>query len=182
MKLYFIIAIIPILLSSCLKQSIPDAILAEENSGNGSQANVTATLSFKINGNAVSISVPDALSQNPNLYTLGCTKAGGYVLDGNSTWGEITYNFNTDSLTPGNYQWNGSYGDMYFIDYNNQAEYVHAATDVMIYTVTTYRNGLIGGTFSGQLSPLLDANSNTFGTAGSVVVTDGVFQNVPVFY
>lgn len=185
MKLYFIYAITPILLSSCLKQSIPDAMLAAKDSGGqgGNRGNVTAMLSFKINGNPVNISVSDAGSQNPSSYTLGCTKSNGYVLDGISSSGEITFTFYTDSLTPGNYQWTGSYGDMYFIDYNNQAEYVHAATDTMSFNLTTYRNGLISGNFSGRLSPLVTAGiTNTYGVPGSILVTNGTFQNVPVFY
>src|ERR1700728_2022851 len=99
MKLYLIAAVLSVLLPSCLKQSIPDAMLAKENSGGG--GDVTATLSYKINGNAVNLTVPDAESQDPNSYTLGCTKFGGYILDGVTSSGEFTYNFFSDSLTIG---------------------------------------------------------------------------------
>src|ERR1700722_7705377 len=101
MKLFLITAVISILLSACLKQSIPDAMLASENSGGGGGG--TATLSYKVNGNAVNISVTDAGSQDPNSYTLGCTKFGGYIFDGVSSSGEIYFSFGTDSLTIGNY-------------------------------------------------------------------------------
>lgn len=183
MKVYLITAAIPILLSSCLKQSIPDAMLASQDSGG--QGGATATLSFKINGNAVNISVSDAASQDPNSYTLGCTKSVGYYsLDGLSTSGEITFAFYTDSLTIGNYKYTGNYGDMYFISYNGQDEYAHVATDSMSFNVTSYRNGLISGNFSGQLTPLISASTinNTYGTPGSTLITNGSFQNVPVFY
>jgi hypothetical protein len=182
MKLYLVAAVISILLSSCLKQSIPDAMLASQNPGGG--GDVTATLSYKINGNAVNISVTDAGSQDPNSYTLGCTKFGGYVLDGVSSSGEFTFNFNMDSLTIGNYIYTGNYGDMFFIDYNNQDEYAHAPTDSMSFNVTSYRNGLISGNFSGQLTPLISAGipNNTYGIPGSISITNGSFQNVPVFY
>ena len=183
MKLFLVTAVISILLSACLKQSIPDAMLAKENSGGG--GDVTATLSYKVNGNAVNLTVPDAESQNPNLYTLGCTKSGGYILDAVTSTGEFTFTFYTDSLTTGHYSYTGSYGDMFFIDYNNQAEFAHYATDSMSFNVTSYKNGLISGNFSGQLSPLIsDSNPNysIYGTPGSILITNGSFQNVPVFY
>ena len=159
MKLYLITAVISILLSSCLKQSIPDAMLASQNSGG--QGGATATLSYKINGNAVNISVNDAESQNPNYYTLGCTKSAGYSLDALSSSGEFTFTFYTDSLTIGNYKYTG-----------------------MSFNVTSYKNGLISGNFSGQLTPMISAGNpnNTYGVPGSVLITNGSFLNVPVFY
>jgi hypothetical protein len=182
MKLYLVAAAISILLSSCLKQSIPDAMLASQNPGG--QGGVTATLSYKINGNAVSISVNDAENQDPNYYTLGCSKATGYVLEGLSSSGEITFTFYTDSLTKGNYVYTGNYGDMYFISYNGQDEYAHVPSDSLSFNVTSYKNGLISGNFSGQLTPLISAGNpnNTYGVPGSTVITNGSFQNVPVFY
>jgi hypothetical protein len=182
MRLYLITAVIPILLSSCLKQSIPDAMLASQNSGG--QGGATATLSYKINGNAVNISVSNAHSQNPNYYTLGCTKSAGYSLDGISSSGEITFTFYTDSLTIGNYKYTGNYGDMYFISYNGQDEYAHVASDSMSFNITSYKNGLISGNFSGQLTPMISAGTlnNTYGAPGSTLITNGSFQNVPVFY
>jgi hypothetical protein len=183
MKLYLVAAVISILLSSCLKQSIPDAMLASQNPGG--QGDVTATLSYKINGNAVNISVSDAGSQDPSSYTLGCTKsAGGYSLDGLSSSGEFTFTFYTDSLTIGNYKYTGNYGDMYFLSYNGQDEYAHVPSDSLSFNVTSYKNGLISGNFSGQLTPLISAGNpnNTYGIPGSTVITNGSFQNVPVFY
>jgi hypothetical protein len=183
MKSYFVAAVIPILLSSCLKQSIPDAMLASKNSGG--QGSPTATLSYKVNGNAVNISVANAESQDTNYYTLGCTKStGGYSLDGLSSSGEIAFTFYTDSLAIGNYIYTANYGDMYFVSYNAQAEYVHGPTDSMSFNITSYKNGLISGNFSGQLTPLVTASTinNIFGVSGSTLITNGSFQNVPVFY
>jgi hypothetical protein len=182
MKLYIITAIISILLSSCLKQSIPDAMLASQNSGG--QGGATATLSYMVNGNAVNISVNNAESQNPNYYTLGCTKSASYSLDGLSSSGEITFTFYTDSLTTGNYKYTGTYGDMYFISYNGQDEYAHAPSDSLSFNITSYKNGLISGNFSGQLTPLISAGNpnNIYGVSGSTLITNGSFKNVPVFY
>lgn len=182
MKLFLVTAVISILLSACLKQSIPDAMLNSENSGG--QGNVTATLSYKVNGSAVNISVSNAESQDPNYYTLGCTKSVDYNLDGLSSSGEITFTFYTDSLTIGNYIYTSNYGDWYFISYNGQDEYTHGPSDSMSFNVTSYKNGLISGNFSGQLTPMISAGNpnNIYGAPGSILITNGSFQNVPVFY
>ena len=180
MKFYLIALLISFFLSSCLKQSIPDAMLGIKNSGK-----VTATLSYKINGNVVSISVDDADNQNPNLYTLGCSKyAGYYSIDGLSNSGETSFEFYTDSLTVGNYKYLGTYGDMFFISYNGEDEFVHAPSDSMIFNITSYSNGHINGNFSGVLTPMISSGNpnNIYGTPGSILITNGTFKNVPVFY
>lgn len=182
MRFYAIVLLMAIFLSSCLKQSIPDAMLNPKNSGAGK---VTATLSYNINGNAVTISVNDADNQSTiPYYTLGCSKNPGYYnLDAITNSGETTFSFYTDSLAVGNYKYSGTYGDMFFIDYNNTAEYVHAPADSMSFNITSYTNGHISGNFSGVLTPLITAgNPNTYGSPGSVLITNGSFTNVPVFY
>lgn len=172
-----------ILFSSCLKQSIPDAMLASKNSGGQGS---TATLSYEINSNAVSISVDNADNQNSNTnYILGCSKYSGYYnLDAVGSTGEFTFSFYTDSLTVRNYKYTGAYGPMFFIDYNGTNEYAYAASDSMSSNITSYNNGHISGNFSGVLTPLITASTinNIFGMPGSVSVTKGSFNNVPVFY
>ena len=112
MRFYVIALSMAIFLSSCLKQSIPDAMLGKNSGGQGK---VTATLSYKINGNAVSISVNDADNQSAvPYYILGCSKNPGYYnLDAISNSGETTFTFCTDNLTVGNYKYLGTYGDMF---------------------------------------------------------------------
>ena len=137
MKLYVITTIAAILFSSCLKQSIPDAMLAAKNSGG--QASVTATLSYEVNGNAVNISVNDADNQDPNYYTLGCSKSGNYALQALSGSGELAFTFYTDSLTTGNYNYTGIYGDSFMLSYNGEDEYVHVASDSMSFNIVSYK-------------------------------------------
>jgi hypothetical protein len=182
MKLYVITAVAAILFSSCLKQSIPDAMLAAKNSGG--QAPVTATLSYEVNGDAVNISVNDANNQDPGVYTLGCSKSGNYALDALSSSGELAFVFYTDSLTTGNYIYTGVYGDFFMLSFNGTNEYVHVPSDSMSFNITSYKDGRISGNFSGQLTPMVVAGypNNTYGAPGSVLVTNGSFQNVPVFY
>jgi hypothetical protein len=73
---------------------------------------------------------------------------------------------------------------MFFISFNGTDEYVHAATDSMSFNITSYSHGHISGNFSGQLTPLVTASSinNTHGAPGSVLITNGTFHNVSVFY
>ena len=93
-------------------------------------------------GSTVKICVPDADNQNPNGYTLGCSKTDSYDLFGLTSSGEFTFTFYTDSLTTGDYSYNGSSGDMFFLDNKGTAEYVHAASDNMSFTVTKYDKGI----------------------------------------
>lgn len=176
MKFYCTTIIAILLFSSCLKQSIPDAMLGKHKSG-------AATLNCEINGSPVRISVNDADNQNRDYYTLGCSKSGYYILDALTGNGELTFSFYTDSLTTGNYKYTGNFGDNFITDYNNSPSFVHNINDSMSFNITSYTNGHISGNFSGQLTPLISSGStNIWGTPGSVLITNGSFENVPVFY
>lgn len=182
MKFYLVTVAAIIFLSSCLKQSIPDAMLNTENSS--VQADVTATLSYKVNGNPVNLTVADAKNQDPTGYTLGCSKESTYYdFDAVSTEGEFTFEFLTDTLTAGNYNLTGNL-DWFITEYNDASEYLQSVTDSIGFTVTSNKNGLISGTFSGRLTPLISQNypNDIYGTPSSVLITEGSFKNVPVFY
>lgn len=183
MKLYVVAVIAAILFSSCLKESIADAMLSSNNGGRGGSG-TTAILRYKINGTPVNISVKDADNQNPNYYTLGCAKSNGYSLDALSITGEFSFVFYSDSLITGTYNYIGRDGDMYFIRYNGTDEYVHDPLDSMSITIAKYDKGHISGYFSGKLTPLVASSTinNIYGAGGSVLITDGSFQNIPVFY
>lgn len=164
--------------SSCLKQSIPDAMLDPGKSGKG------ATLSYEIDGNAVSISVPDADNQGMDPL-LSCSKDQGYYhLGGVSNTGDLVFSFFTDSLTIGNYKYTGANGEIFFTDYNNKDAFIYAPSDSMSFNITSYNKGHISGNFSGVLTPMITAGNpyNTYGTPSSVSITKGSFKNIPVFY
>jgi hypothetical protein len=183
MKFYILAAVLALSLSSCLKESIPDAMLASKNKG--SQGS-TATLSYEVNGNAVNVSVNDADNWNGSWHTLDCEKNPGYyALSALSSSGEFIFVVYTDSLTTGNYKYIGTGGDLYFINYNGINEYVHAPSDSMSLNITSYNNGRISGNFSGVLTPLHISNTasnDEYGTPSSVHITNGSFKNVPVIY
>ena len=148
-------------------------------------------MTYMINGNTVTTSVNDPDSQSPNAYQLGCSKtfypgtnSTIYTLDFLSTSGDMGFIFGTDSLTVGHYSYTGIYGDMFVSDYNNTAEFVHDPMDSISFNITSYSHGHISGNFSGRLTPMITAGNpnNIYGSPGSVLITNGSFKNVPVFY
>ena len=183
MKFYLIAAAGIILFSSCLKESIPDAMLASRKTAT---AGITATLSYKLNGKPVKITLADALHQNQYTHSLYCRKqpaTADYILSGDGDAGETSFFFLTDSLTTTTYTYPGG-GNTFLISYYGENEYAHAMTDSLSFTISSFKDGLINGTFSGILTPyILDSNSNgSWGVSGSTKITEGTFQNVPVFY
>lgn len=175
MKFYLIIAAITFFLSSCLKRSIPDAML-----GISKQKKLTATLSYEVNGNLMSISVDDADHQDPNFRTLACVKSNTYYyVDAiGDPFGEFTFNFYTDSLKVGSYNYPSNSGGIFVADWPGPA-FVYYPTDNMNFNVTTYQDGHISGNFSGVLTP---KPNDIWGTPSSILIKNGSFKNVPVVY
>ena len=174
MKFFLIITAITILLSSCLKQSIPDAMLGIS----GKQNKITATLSYEINGTLATVSVDDADHQLPGGRMLECVKSSDYVLTAITDHGEFTFTFFTDSLKVGSYNYPSNWGGIYVTDFQGP-EFVYYPTDNMNFNVTTYQDAHISGNFSGVLTPKVN---NIWGAPSSVVIKNGSFKNIPVFY
>ncbi|HEV7330673.1 MAG TPA: hypothetical protein VGN63_06515 [Flavisolibacter sp.] len=179
MKVYLLLAACTALLSSCLKHSIEDAML----NGSGSQS-TTATLRYEINGNPVTLSVKNAGNQAVGSRTLYCEKAVGYVLSGVSSAGEFVFTFYTDSLMVGNYSYTSNLGPLFVTTFEGKPQYVYGPSDHMNFSVTSHKDGRISGKFSGQLTPAIVPGypNNVYGTPGSVLIRNGSFDNVPVFY
>jgi len=174
MKFYLIAAAITILLSSCLKQSIPDAML-----GTSKHTKITATLSYEINGTLINVSVDDADNPTSNFHTLECVKSNSYYyLYAITDFGEFTFDFFTDSLKVGSYSYPINSGGIYVTDFHGP-NYVYYPTDKMNFNVTTYEGGHISGIFSGVLTP---KPNDIWGAASSVTIKNGSFKNVPIIY
>ncbi|WP_207496993.1 hypothetical protein [Aridibaculum aurantiacum] len=175
-------------IASCAKETIAGAMLeAEEQIANGS----TISMSYQVNGALVKTTVNDRtnfagsyhkLSCKKDTYTINNTDYYRYALSLVSTTGELSFLFYTDSLQAKTYVHKGSFGNQHFLEYNNTNGYTRYATDSMSFTITSYANRRINGHFSGKLTPLVGGTSNTYGTPGSIMVTNGTFENVPVFY
>jgi hypothetical protein len=190
MKQLLIASLVIISLSSCLKQSIADAMIDHNYRAQGSAS--VATMTFAVNGNTVTTSVKHPDTQSPTGYELGCSKTFYpgtnfpiYNLDCVATSGEITFTFFTDSLAVGNYTYTtGMGGDMFVLDYNYTSIFVHDPADKISFNITSYTKGHISGNFSGKLTPMVAPGYplNTYGTPGSILITQGSFKDVPVFY
>jgi hypothetical protein len=174
MKSFLIVTAITIFLSSCLKQSIPDAML-----GNSNKHKIAASLSYEINGNLVSISVDDADNQEPGYHKLECVKSNGYILGAISSTGDFVFTFFTDSLKVGIYDYPSAWGETYITTFQGVPQFIKYPTDNMNFNLTSHENGHISGSFSGKLTPKPD---NVYGYPGSVVITNGSFKNIPVRY
>jgi hypothetical protein len=174
MKFCLISIAITILLSSCLKQSIPDAMLSTSG-----KHKITATLSYEINGNLVTVSVDDADHQGPGIHMLECVKSNGYILSAVSFTGELVFTFFTDSLKVGSYSYPGNLGPTYVTDFQGKPCYFYYATDNMNFNVTNRQDRYISGNFSGRLTPM---PNNVPGVPSSVSITNGSFNNVPIVY
>ena len=174
-KYYLIISAIAIFMSSCLKQSIPDAMRGLS----GKQSRITATLSYEINGEPVSITVDDADHQGTGIHTLECVKSNGYILSAVGSSGELVFTFLTDSLEVGSYNYPAAWGQTYVTDFQGTPQYVYNPSDNMNFFVSQYKDGHINGTFSGQLTPM---PNNMPGDPGSVLIKNGLFNNIPIVY
>jgi hypothetical protein len=189
MKQFVIFFSMAIVLSSCLKESIADAMWDKQNGIHGGSPAV-ATITYAVNGNTVNFSVNNPDKQSPNSYQLGCSKtpvginSSVYYLSSLSESGELTFMFPTDTLTVGNYNYPGNYGDLFVLSYNGTNEFLHVISDSMSFNITSSANGHISGNFSGCLTPMIMAGNpyNTYGPSGSALITNGSFKDIPVFY
>jgi hypothetical protein len=174
-KFHLTLAAVAILFSSCLKQSISDAMLNKP----GSQNKVTATMSYEVNGSPVAISIQDANNPLANNHQLECLKSNGYLFSGVSNSGDLVFTFYTDSLKLQNYRYTSmDLGPTYVTTFGNP-QYLYGPADYMSFMITSYTNGHISGNFTGKLTPQMN---NIYGTAGSTLITNGSFKNVPVIY
>jgi hypothetical protein len=182
MKQLFLFLIIVIVGTSCLKESIADAMLHSQSSGTD-----VASLSFEVNGKLIQQSVY-TVHQSDQNYQLACFRTaytGGinYDFDFLTPLGEFTNAINTDSLKPGQYINQGFAGGLFVFDDQNRNYFLTFSTDTVSFTITSNKNGFISGNFNARLTELVSqsGNTNSYGTPGSCVITKGTFSNIPVY-
>ena len=164
-------------LSSCLKESIPEAMANKKNG-----PKVPASFSFKVNGITKSYSVEDVRMQGSYPYNLSCTKtANSYDIFGKVEIGSAYFSIYTDSLSVGNYSYPTARGGA---DTGYLPFYIYAPTDRISINISSHSNGYISGNFTALLTPVTDAGRipYTYGAPSSIAITEGSFKNVPVFY
>ena len=179
MKLFVTAALTTLLLTSCLKESISDSLLASTNPATPSGP--VATFSYDLNGQHVSYDEGiycDRTIISPSTYPT-------YILGSESSnGGDFVFTLPTDTLTVADYHYKLSYtgADIYVLSSSLGNCYLNSAGDSVDLNITSYSNGYISGNFSFVLTPALSEGPTIFGTPGSVIITNGVFQNMPVVY
>ena len=145
------------------------------------------SMSYLVNGGLVKTSVNNISNSRVGYHQLSCEKtSGGYALDFLSSSGEFTFLFYTDSLHVKTYVHKGFNGGAFFLSYSNASYtingYAQYPSDSVSVTISQYNNKRINGTFSGRLTPsIIGGPTGAFGTSGSILITNGSFENVPVF-
>src|SRR4029079_5326099 len=89
----------------------------------------------------------------------------------------------TDSLHEINYHYDSAYNaaNAGFFEFTLESQGIvsslYISGDYIDINITSYKNSRVSGNFTAKVSPLSDYN-----TRGTVLITDGVLDNVPVTY
>lgn len=182
MKSLIVTISLALFFASCLKESIPEAI---DNKKNGPK--VPASFSFKVNGIARSYSVEDVRKERTYSYPIfSCRKeVNRYDIHGQVESSSAYFSVYTDSLSVGNYSYTiADAGTREIADTGYLPFFLLAPTDKINISISAHSNGYISGNFNAVLTPAIAGSSFpfTFGAPGSIVITEGSFKNVPVFY
>ena len=174
--------ILALFFTSCLKESIPEAMANKKNG-----PKVPASFSFKVNGITKSYSVEDVRKESGYASpSFSCTKtAGRYNIFGKVEIGAAYFSIFTDSLSVRNYTYTpADIGSTAVADTGYLPFYIYAPTDRISINISSHSNGYISGNFTALLTPVIDGSRipYTYGAPSSIAITEGSFKNVPVFY
>ena len=91
----------------------------------------------------------------------------------------------TDSLQLINYHYDSAYmhsstSATFAFAYDGQGGVIHYKGDYLDVNIFSYKNARVSGTFSAKLTPL--AGILDYNNRNSVIITDGIIDNVPVSY
>ena len=160
----------------------------KDNTTSTPQFNTKGSIQYKVNGTAISIDNANVLSGEAVLFTkqlkgsmLAHTRYALKAQQGTSN--ALILNIQTDSLLQVNYHYDSVTVStnpselLFVVDLNGQVASLVFSTDNFDINITSYQNSAISGTFTGKLSP-----GSAYNTRGTFVITDGVFNNIPVTY
>ena len=179
MKTLSVLLLSIIILASCKKES-------EASSSRGK-------LSYKLNGELITYEEKGDRSPSLRLAKLNPINFGepAYELVANNSLEDnLQLLLYTDSLKTINYRYDSTdvQSHALIIDVSHDSPELLAGRVVFVgdflnVTITSYANGKISGNFSARLSPYSRfSNSYNYQDKGSVIVTEGQFSNVKVFY
>jgi hypothetical protein len=170
--------IISIILLSCNKN----------NTTPTPQLNTKGSIQYKVNGTAISMDNANVLSGEAVVFSkelkgsmLAHTRYALKAQQGSSN--ALILNIQADSLLQVNYHYDSVTVStnpselLFLVDFNGQVASLVFSSDNFDINITSYQNSAISGTFTGKLSP-----GSVYNTRGTFVITDGVFNNIPVTY
>jgi len=162
----------------------------KKNNGDPGPPVDAGSISYKVNGTLITMDNKNnpsgegaifAKQLAPLLpqtrYQLNAQKGSGNLLG---------FTILSDSLHETNYHYDSSIIGNNFVLYtfnlafNGQPGVIFFKGDKLDITISSYKNGSITGTFSGNLTPI--AGAVDYNLRGTLSITEGVINNVPVTY
>lgn len=152
----------------------------------------TGSIQYKVNGNLVSADNSNTVNGAGVVFAKQLkgtiVPATRYLLnaqkDANNS---ILTSIVTDSLLEINYHYDSAYYSnnstvfQFTLDFNGQSGSLFFNGDFFDITISSYKNSRITGTFTAKLSPSAFGSSD-YNNRGSLIITEGVLDNVPVTY
>lgn len=147
---------------------------------------------FKVNGQLIKMDNLDSFNHDrisfaKQLQNIGLTQTR-YVLTGQKSPNTfLNFSVVVDSMLETNYHYDSAIVSNDFniytfdLDLNGQSTALYFATDHIDINITSYKNSIISGTFSGRLS-MVNGSLNDYSTRGSIYITDGIINSVQVKY
>jgi hypothetical protein len=159
-----------------------------KDSNTPSGTNASGSIQYKVNGNLIVIDNVDILSGQyaifykllkgstlvETVYELNAQKGANNVLAFalvSDSLKQISYHYDSIDVFTNPTAFNFALG------YNGQLGAIFYNGDMLDVNISSYKNSRITGTFSAKLSPGSDYNQR-----GTVLITEGVINNVQVVY
>lgn len=174
---------------SCLLTFIVLLSCEKEKNYPFSPSSASGLIQYKVNGQLVVMDNADTLNKAGAVLTRqlkGPLPETRYLLNAqNGIDNTIIAAIVIDSLQLINYHYDSSYlhtsaSGTFALAYNGEGAVIHYKGDYLDVNIFSYKNARVSGTFSAKLTPL--AGILDYSSRNSVVITEGVIDNVPVHY
>lgn len=180
MKIFTIIVFATIFLS-CKKddQNSPDS------------PSTPGSISYKVNGVQVTMDNKNLLSGEGVMFAKqlegSVVASTRYLMNAQKGVNNLsTFAIVTDSLKTTNYHYDSAYNNknfglfMFTVMADGNQSMLYYNSDYLDINITSYKNGRISGTFSAKTTPM--KGGLNYDNKGTILITDGKLNNVPVTY
>lgn len=168
------------------------ALMASCSGGNNDPSSQSAdgSISYKVNGQLVSMDNVNISNREGAAFVKQLkgsrTPATRYLLNAQKGFGNLMVSvITTDSLHAQNYHYDSAFANdqltLFVETFNGQQSQVFYSSDYFDFVISSYSNGRISGTFTAKMTPA-SRTTLDYNNRGSVVITEGKINNVPVSY